>query len=526
MSILHAALQRSRQGGGASRSGNADPSGNQTDVESEAGPAVGTEIGQEQVRTYLEAASPRRRARIGPLRLFIYIVLGSAAGSVLAVTQTSAPVPQRMLAWLEPLQQQVVQQIGPGSTSQSPPQPQRPAIRVAAPESDPTRPLPGHARRGLPSTSGTDDTAGIGVAAAVAPHPASGQHVAEPAIAVTRAPSLEPAPDMPAPAVGLALARQEASKTAAATATDAGEASAATQGGEAETGVDDRNGDAIDVTVEDEASQAEPSAPQGAGDSPTQLVPDGTMSLPGDRDIKRTTQTDNKAAETGAGAATNEQDAAESTNEAATEPVDQGISSVSDRNIEVPRVDPTQRRAARTLRTGSPAEAARLFRRILEDAPNKPDALFGLALAQQRTGDHEAARTTYRKLLKVEPSNQRAMHNLVGLAAQGPPGTALQRLGNVREAHPNVAQVHARLARTHLRADDPEAAARAMQRAVSLAPSNVRYRHDLAVLQDRANNRRRAIAAYRRVLSADAGALREANVDPAAVRRRLRHLSR
>jgi len=516
MNVLHAALQRSRRRSPPPEPRSTAPEAPATGDEGEAGPAVGTDIGQEQVRTYLRAAAGRRR-RIGVLGLAGYLVLGSTGGAAVALTQTDAPLPEPMRAWLAPFRAAIEHRTGVRlALDDASPAPQAPALDFAQIDRGAQRPLPGHARRGVeavaPREGGTSPPT-VAVADAVRVAAAPEPDVSRPAIGplegLNRA---APTPEQPAPSIAAAL-------VAARPAADAGDPSRTRSDGPD----GERNADAIQVTVENDGADRsgdEPDDAAGENGAPTQLVPDGTMSLPGSR------ESNGKAPADGTGEPDGAADApAEAPERSDGDDRDAQALREAEQTIEVPRIGATHRRAARALRTGSPGEAAELFSRVLASSPNRPDALLGLALAQQRLGDHDAARTTYRKLLKVEPGNQRALHNLIALAAQGPPDAALARLEQVRQAHPNVARVHARLARAHLRAGDAAAAAAAMERAVALAPARVRYRHDLAVLHDRAGNRREAVAAYRRVLSAEPEALQGAGIDRGAIRRRLQHLS-
>ncbi|SDF75611.1 Tfp pilus assembly protein PilF [Limimonas halophila] len=541
MSVIHAALRKSRHKKAAPGASEVAASHSRGNGEDEAGPAVGPDISQDQVQSYLRAAADHRgHRRLGPFKLLGLTLLGSAAGTGLALTQTNAPLPQPrdVRAWLAPVAEVVRDQTG--VVLAIAPRPDPPAIDFRALDRPEPRPLPDHVRRVLarPGDSEASKSAGVAgaVRSALADQGQAGAEVADarvvqsPAIALNVAGKTTVTPAQPSARLveTIEAMASDGPPDGGTPSSGTGEAAdtTATRG-------DDRNADAIQVTVTDgeasgrNAGDRDTDGPGTSSDArePTRLVPDGTMTLPGKQDgsSDRNTSPDRSAGESLSA------DRAKDTvpDEAGAGEPRSGEPTVSTtRRIDAPTITATHRQAARALRTGAPGEAARLFRRVLGESPNRPDALLGLALAQQRMGDTAEARTTYRKLLKVEPGNQRALRNLINLAGLGPPEQALKRLERVREAHPNVARVHARIARTHLRAGKAAAAAQAMQRAVALAPSSVRYRYDLAVLHDRAGNRQRAANAYRRVLQAGASALQDAGVAASAVRRRLRYLSR
>jgi Tfp pilus assembly protein PilF len=182
------------------------------------------------------------------------------------------------------------------------------------------------------------------------------------------------------------------------------------------------------------------------------------------------------------------------------------------------------RAAAQALRNDDPNRAARLYLDILKDSPRDPDALFGLALALSEMGLHAEARDTYRDLLNVEPGNRRALGNLVALAARGAPEGAVTRLRTLAERHPGFAPVHAQLANVQARQGDMSGALSAMRRAVRAAPDSLRFRYNLAVLYDRAEQPGAAARAYRRVLEIARRTGETDGLPMGSVRQRLRYL--
>jgi tetratricopeptide (TPR) repeat protein len=77
--------------------------------------------------------------------------------------------------------------------------------------------------------------------------------------------------------------------------------------------------------------------------------------------------------------------------------------------------------------TGSYAEAAARFRRLLEISPEAPDIRVRLGFCQYHLGDHEASAASFRSALKLEPESAPALAGL---------GMALNALQRPAEARP------------------------------------------------------------------------------------------
>lgn len=185
-----------------------------------------------------------------------------------------------------------------------------------------------------------------------------------------------------------------------------------------------------------------------------------------------------------------------------------------------------QRQAAQALRGGNPGAAAKAYYEVLDLAPRDPDALLGLAVAQQRLGLAPDARDTYGRLLDVEPDNDRALRNLVALSAQGEPAAAHERLDKLRRRYPGYAPLYAQLAAVQAGTGEMAAALASMRRAIQLAPRDIKFRYNLAVLYDRAGQPEAAARAYRQVLDAGAAGGEANDLPLRSVRRRLAYLLR
>lgn len=79
-------------------------------------------------------------------------------------------------------------------------------------------------------------------------------------------------------------------------------------------------------------------------------------------------------------------------------------------------------------------EAAALFAKAAALAPDRPGLLLNLAFAQQHAGDLTTAEQTLRRLVDIEPDNERAQLALVESVRQTPQANAVNRLAAMFEA--------------------------------------------------------------------------------------------
>ncbi|WP_159874838.1 tetratricopeptide repeat protein [Aquitalea denitrificans] len=129
-------------------------------------------------------------------------------------------------------------------------------------------------------------------------------------------------------------------------------------------------------------------------------------------------------------------------------------------------------------------EAARAcWERILQHAPQHPEALNNLALIcqQQRRWD-EAASLLQRALLQAAPPPDLLLNQANGLLQQGNAAAALPLLQQAIAQHPRHAPLHDALGVVCSELREAEQAEAAMRRAVELAPGQPRFRQNLAYL--------------------------------------------
>jgi Flp pilus assembly protein TadD len=178
-------------------------------------------------------------------------------------------------------------------------------------------------------------------------------------------------------------------------------------------------------------------------------------------------------------------------------PLQAGAVSVVEPDALLPQLD----RAARAaLLAGDPTTALQLYQRTAELFPSERGPLLGRALALQQLGRESEAQALYQVLLDEDASDLAARIALLGVLAQRAPDEALRLLRRLARHHPDDARVPAQIAMALARKADLGAALVEQRRAVALAPTNLGYLVNLAILHDRAGHEGEAALAYRRAL--------------------------
>ena len=171
-------------------------------------------------------------------------------------------------------------------------------------------------------------------------------------------------------------------------------------------------------------------------------------------------------------------------------------------------------------RSGRPERSLAALDRALELAPGWEMVRFNRGVTLAKLGRTDEAVAELREALRLRPDYPEARHNLdVLLAARDAPGAARSdafalaargRWDEAREAFaaeaaaaPGDPELAAGLAEAHLRLGEPAAAARELERAVSLSPADPDLRFRLGVARARAGDPAGAEAAYRRALELD-----------------------
>ncbi len=159
-------------------------------------------------------------------------------------------------------------------------------------------------------------------------------------------------------------------------------------------------------------------------------------------------------------------------------------------------------KAYNALLSGQSANAIDIYKRVLANDPNNSNALFGLATTYHRAGQIDAARPLYGKILAKDPNNREALNNFLVLLSDEAPQEALTQLEALEKKSPDFSPIPAQMAVIYQKLGDPAKASEKMFKAVALAPENLTYRYNLAIMLDKQRNYPEAARLYKQIVQA------------------------
>lgn len=159
-------------------------------------------------------------------------------------------------------------------------------------------------------------------------------------------------------------------------------------------------------------------------------------------------------------------------------------------------------RAYTALMGGDTSTAIQVYKDILSTEPGSQDALFGLAATYHRLGESDKARPLYGALLKVNPNHREGLNNFLALISDESPQEALAELERLEQRNPDFSPIPAQQALVLDKLGYVEESRTKMLRAIQLAPDNLTYKYNLAVMSDRNGQVADASALYRILIEA------------------------
>lgn len=159
-------------------------------------------------------------------------------------------------------------------------------------------------------------------------------------------------------------------------------------------------------------------------------------------------------------------------------------------------------RAYTALMGGDTENAIQIYKDILGAEPSNQDALFGLAATYHRLGLIEKARPFYGMLLKTNPNHREGLNNFLVLVSDESPEDALPELQRLEERNPDFSPIPAQIALVYDKMGYFDQAQDKMLRAIELAPENLTYKYNLAIMLDRHGRYADAGALYRLLIDA------------------------
>jgi Tfp pilus assembly protein PilF len=154
------------------------------------------------------------------------------------------------------------------------------------------------------------------------------------------------------------------------------------------------------------------------------------------------------------------------------------------------------------LNSGQTEVASTLYKNVLNNDANNVSALFGLATIYHQNSQLEEARALYTNILSLEPSNQDALNNFLMLVGEESPEEAILELKKLEAINPTVGIIPAQIAMIYLRQGEDKKALKYFNKAILLAPDNLVYRYNLAILLDKMGDGLQAIGIYKQLIEA------------------------
>ncbi|MGQ0527282.1 MAG: tetratricopeptide repeat protein [Alphaproteobacteria bacterium] len=160
--------------------------------------------------------------------------------------------------------------------------------------------------------------------------------------------------------------------------------------------------------------------------------------------------------------------------------------------------------AHRALILGRYDSALMLYDKLYEKNKKDQNILLGRAMALQKLEQDDAAIRAYEELLDLKPNHPEAQINMLGLLGQKYPAVALQRLLDLQQKQPDNVALVGQIAVVQAKLGYYDEALKYLGMAASLEPNNANHYYNMAVIADRAGNKKDAVKFYEKTLEIDA----------------------
>ncbi len=159
--------------------------------------------------------------------------------------------------------------------------------------------------------------------------------------------------------------------------------------------------------------------------------------------------------------------------------------------------------AERAMKLGRYESALEIYDTLYAENRRDPNTLMDRAVALQRMGRDEEAIGVYEELLDIRPKNLEAQVNMQGLLGKRYPAVALRNLLELREENPGNTSIVAQLSVVEAKLGRYGDAIRYLGMAASMEPQNASHVFNMAVIADRAGDKKQAIQYYEEALEID-----------------------
>lgn len=168
--------------------------------------------------------------------------------------------------------------------------------------------------------------------------------------------------------------------------------------------------------------------------------------------------------------------------------------------VVVPSAPTKLEEAYKAAQVGQIAAAIILYKEVLQQDPDNKNALFGLATSYHKNNQTDQAKVIYIKILGKYPDSKESLNNFLLLVSNDPPQSTLVELEKIEELNKNSDQLQSQIAMLHMKLGNHDNAIKHFNSAIALAPDNVSYKYNLAVLYDNLGRDALAASLYHQIV--------------------------
>jgi len=159
--------------------------------------------------------------------------------------------------------------------------------------------------------------------------------------------------------------------------------------------------------------------------------------------------------------------------------------------------------AQRASKLGRFESALEIYNGLYARNSRDPNILLGRAITLQRLGRIDEAIHAYEQILDVRPNNLEAQINMQGLLGQRYPAVARRNLLDLFNDNPGNVPVLAQLAMVEAKLGNYTDAIKFLGIAASIEPANAGHIFNMAIIADRAGQKKLAVEYYEQALEVD-----------------------